>query len=111
MIIDHPVPLPLLHLVRCGDCVESDPRGLMPSAAVHLPEVARKLIGTTQSVLSFTFVGTIGEALYLSTVKTSPVPIGRAHPGGCLLRGHRRHPHRQMEGDGGEEEARLCTPM
>jgi hypothetical protein len=84
MIIDQPVPLPLLDVVRCGDCVGSDPRGLMPSAAVHLPEVARKLIGTIQSVpvLSFTFVGTIGEALYLSTVETSPVPIGRAHLGG-----------------------------
>ncbi len=42
----------------------------MPNAAVH-DRVARKLIGTVQSVQPITLVGTIGEALYSS----SPVNI------------------------------------
>jgi hypothetical protein len=45
------------------------PAGVKSSAAVHR-RVARKLIGTVQPVQPITTVGTIGEALYSSSVES-----------------------------------------
>ena len=43
------------------------PAEVMPSAAVHR-RVERKLIGTVEPVQPITLVGTIGEALYSSSL-------------------------------------------